>query len=304
MSRISFVDDNMVLAESFITRDYSTLSENIKKDKEKLSEYVERDGRLAGYIVVRNSPLSELFHDQYWVVRFVLADFQTEHVEMQAEMLDVLFQRLNSHIESEHGYYNLRLPSHVVDILKAYNKVFQRGYFCGGTVEEIIYGKEILCDLKEGLSVFWADEDYLNKYRQEMLDMTFKSFDDYHGQYHISPITESGAGKIYENWIRYSLDQRDANIVVADYLGSPVGFITIDEKDHAMEGVLNAVDEQYRNLGIYRAMLAYVVNSAVNKGKSFVISTQMDNFVVQGVWNSMGLKPFYSIYNFHIDQRG
>lgn len=61
------------------------------------------------------------------------------------------------------------------------------------------------------------------------------------------------------------------------------------------------MDAKYRKLGAYRAMISFLVNYAYENNKSFVTSTQFDNYIVQGVWNSIGLKPFYSIYNFHID---
>ena len=93
------------------------------------------------------------------------------------------------------------------------------------------------------------------------------------------------------------------DIVVAEYNQIPIGFVTIAEKESAVEGVLSAVQSEYRQFGAYRAMISFLVNDAFEKEKSFITSTQFDNFIVQGVWNSIGLKPFYSIYNFHIDKR-
>ena len=136
------------------------------------------------------------------------------------------------------------------------------------------------------------------------MEMTLESFKTYQGQYHISPITEKKAGQIYENWIKYSLDHCNGkDIVVAEYNQIPIGFVTIAEKESAVEGVLSAVQSEYRQFGAYRAMISFLVNDAFEKEKSFITSTQFDNFIVQGVWNSIGLKPFYSIYNFHIDKR-
>jgi hypothetical protein len=50
-------------------------------------------------------------------------------------------------------------------------------------------------------------------------------------------------------------------------------------------------------------MISFGVNYATENHKDFVTSTQFDNFIVQGVWASIGLKPFYSIYNVHLDRR-
>lgn len=300
MSVISFVDDNMVLAKSYLRRDYNELAEQIKINKGELTKYIESNGKLAGYTVSKNEPLSQLYNGDFYVVRFSLAYFQTEHVVQQEELLMELMQCLKKYIDEKKGYYNLRMPSHVVDIIRTYNNIFHYGIFCGGTIEEIINGKHVSCDIKENLSIFFADKVYIRQHFKELLNLTFSSFKEYHGQYHISPYTEKLAGKVYENWIYNSLKNNDGNIVIADYLGIPIGFITLIENASAVEGVLNAVDEKYRNLGAYRAMLCYVINEATRKGKSFVISTQLDNFIVQGIWNSVGLRPFYSVYNMHI----
>lgn len=300
MSMISFIDDNMILAKYYLQRDYSKLSRQIKLEKGSLTKYIERQGMLAGYTVSKNEPLSNLYHGNFFVVRFSFADFQTEHMVQQEELLLELMQCLKEYISEKKGYYNLRIPSHVVDIIRTYNNIFKCGLFCGGTVEEIINGKIVSYNIREKLNVFFADEAYIKQHFEELLNLTFNSFKEYHGQYHISPYTEKFAGKIYENWIYNSLKNNQGDIVIADYLGMPIGFITLAEKENAVEGVLNAVDEKYRNIGAYRAMLCYAINEATRRGKSFVISTQLDNFIVQGVWNSVGLRPFYSVYNMHV----
>lgn len=300
MSVISFVDDNMVLAEYYLKRNYTELAKQIIQKKDNLTKYVERYGKLAGFTVSSNEPLSKLYNRDFFVVRFLFANLQTEHEIQQEELLLELLQCLKEYINEKKGYYNLRIPSHVVDIIRTYNSVFNSGLFCGGTIEEIINGKIVTCNTNENMKIFFADKSYIKKHYEVLLDFTYESFKYYHSQYHISPYTEKFAGKVYENWIRNSLKNNDNEIVIADYLGKPIGFITLAEKMNAVEGVLNAVDEKYRNYGAYRAMLCYAINESTKRGKSFVISTQLDNFIVQGVWNSIGLRPFYSIYNMHI----
>ena len=79
--------------------------------------------------------------------------------------------------------------------------------------------------------------------------------------------------------------------------------MTIDEDDFAVEGVLSSVSSEYRQYGAYKAMIAYIINYAYQNKKSFITGTQFDNFIVQGAWNSLGLRPFYSFYNIHFDNR-
>ncbi len=298
---VSFIDDNFTLAEGFLKRDYTEIGNNIRKEKENLTIYEEIDDLLVGCMVTKNIPLSNLYKGEFYVVRFLCANVDTMHNEKQMNCIIELLKKLKERMEKNKGYYNFRIPSHIVDIIKAYNVVFQGGIFCGGTVEEIISGKSVSNQLKDGLKVFFGNSSYIEKHKNTLMDMTYKSFESYQGQYHLSYVTEEKAGKIYENWIESSLNEcNDKNVIIAEYEGSPIGFVTIAEKEHAVEGVLSAVENKHRKLGAYRAMISYIVNYANENGKSFITSTQFDNFIVQGVWNSIGLKPFYSIYNFHI----
>ncbi len=304
MAKVSFIDQGSALSACFIARDYKPLAERIAKEKEKITCYIERDGVIAGYQVASNHPLTELFESPFFAVRFLFAGIDTMHGEEQEKILVELFTSLKEYMDSHKGYYNLRIPSHIVDAIKAYNQVMSGGWFCGGTVEELISGKQVELRMKEGLSVFWADQAYVDRHKDLLLEMTLESFRTYQGQYHISPATQDKAGIIYENWIRQSLDNcREHTVMVAQYEDRPIGFVTVEESETAVDGILSAVDNTYRQYGAYRAMITSIVNYAHEKQKAFITSTQFDNFIVQGVWNSIGLKPYYSIYNFHIDKR-
>lgn len=304
MSKVSFIDQGAVLSACFIARDYAPLADRIVREKEQLTDYREQDGLLAGYQVNTNRPLTELFASPFLVVRFAFSGIDTMHDEAQEKLLIELFDSLKTYMETHRGYYNLRIPSHIVDAIKAYNRVMTGGIFCGGTVEELIAGKQVELRMKEGLSVFWADQEYVNRYKELLLNMTLESFRTYQGQYHISPVTQDKAGIIYENWIRQSLEHcQDHTVIVAQYGDRPIGFVTVEESETAVDGILSAVDDTYRQYGAYRSMITSIVNYAYEKQKAFITSTQFDNFIVQGVWNSIGLKPYYSIYNFHMDKR-
>lgn len=304
MSFISFIDDNFRLADSFLKRNYEELGKEIKQKKQELTICRQQDDLLAGCSITKNIPLTELFGDMFYVVRFSCANVNTLHDPKQLVLFMELFEDLNAIMNEKKGYYNLRVPSHIVDIVKAYNVTISNGMFCGGTVEEVIAGKKADSVLQKGLKIFFGSSDYVERHKKALMDMTYQSFKSYQGQYHISAVTEQKAGQIYESWIENSLDHcNDSNIIMAEYEGVPIGFVTIAEKDGAVEGVLSAVDGRYRQLGAYRSMISYIVNYAYEKEKAFITSTQFDNFIVQGVWNSIGLKPFYSIYNFHVDRR-
>lgn len=207
-------------------------------------------------------------------------------------------------ISRKKGYYNLKLPTNIVDLIRAYNRLNQTFIFCGGTVEQYVYNTKVSDSNKSGLNVFIADRAYVSAHYDELLKMTYRSFESYQGQYHLSYAISDNAGNIYKSWIDGSLlPQSSDKVIVSEYNERPIGFVTIKEDDFAVQGVLAAVLSEYRQYGAYKAMIAYIINYAYENGKSFITGTQFDNFIVQGTWNSLGLKPFYSFYNIHFDNR-
>ncbi len=304
MSITSFIDNNYIYIRNFIKKDYEALAEDIKKEKDELSCYVEKDELLVGYKIVRNNPISELYGFDCYVVRFYFSNVTTLYNKEQRELYEELLKRLKEEMENSAGYYNLRIPTHMVDMIKALNTVLKETIFCGGTVEEFIYNKRVEDNNKNQLDIFEAGQKYIVRNKDILLNMTYDSFASYQGQYHISDVTQYQAGKIYENWIKNSLNGATKDkIIVAEYEEKPIGFVTIDEDDFAVEGILSAVSGEKRRLGAYKAMISYIINYAYSKGKAFITSTQFDNFIVQGTWNSLGLRPFYSVYNVHLDCR-
>lgn len=262
------------------------------------------DGEVFGFHITKNQNVSQIYGMDCYVVRFVFSGISKMHDSRQEQILCQLLSKLKNHIDSCKGYYNLRIPTHIVDLIKAMNVTFMNPIFCGGTVEEMVYGKPVDTCNANNLKIEFADRTYIEEYKTDLLEMTLESFKAYQGQYHISEVTQNKAGLIYENWIRETMEALNSErVVVAKNHEKPVGFVTIKEADNAVEGVLSAVAAKSRELGAYKAMIAYLINYANQKNKSFVTSTQFDNFIVQGVWNSLGLKPFYSIYNIHIDNR-
>jgi len=304
MARISFEDNNDRYIKSFVSRDYTELGKELIDQKQDLTYYIEDTDVLYGYRIAKNYPLTELYNADFYSVRFYFVNIDTLHREEQTDNIVKLLQHLDKKINECKGYYNLRIPTHIVDLIKAYNTVFSDTIFCGGTVEEYINGKEVPDNNKNYLNLFFADEIYINKNKELLLEMTYHSFETYQGQYHISNITDHSAGKIYENWIKNSLDDCSKDlIVVAEHEGTPIGFVTLGVGENSIEGILSAVSQEHRQYGAYKAMIAYSINYAYQQKKSFVTSTQFDNFIVQGAWASLGLKPFYSIYNIHVDRR-
>lgn len=57
---------------------------------------------------------------------------------------------------------------------------------------------------------------------------------------------------------------------MTEYKGKLIGYVTIAEKDNAVEAVLSAVDNDYRKEGSYRSMISHIINYAMDNGKSFI----------------------------------
>lgn len=304
MAKISYIDNDFKYAKAFIKRDYSEIADEIMNNRNDMSYSVEVDGKIYGYNITKNKLLCEVYESDFFVVHFCFLNIDTLHDGEQEKCICELLDHLMEEIHKKKGYYNLKLPTNIVDLIRAYNYLKEPFIFCGGTVEQYIYNTKVPDYNKSGLNVFMADKEYVSLHTEELLDMTYRSFESYQGQYHLSYAISENAGNIYKTWIDGSLlSQSTDKIIVAEYDGIPIGFVTIKEDDFAVQGVLAAVLNEYRQYGAYKAMIAYIINYAHENEKSFITGTQFDNFIVQGTWNSLGLKPFYSFYNIHFDNR-
>lgn len=303
MSISSYVDDNSILGKAFVERDNSNLNDYIINNKNTYEYLDEIDNQIYAFSVSKNESLSEIYSSEFKVVRLVLKDIDTMHNKDQEERFEKLFEYLKKYMDENPAYYNVRIPTHFVDAIKAYNTSIVNSIFCGGTVEWIGYNRNIEIKRKDGIDVFWADKEYIKENKKRLLDIAYTSFEQYQGQYHISYATDEKAGVIYQKWLENSFDNYKGNVLVVTYERKPISFVLYGETEYAVEAVVGAVDNEYRKYGAYRLMISTGVNYATEKNKNFVTSTQFDNYIVQGVWASLGLKPFYSIYNIHCDWR-
>lgn len=304
MAKISYIDDDLKYVKAFIKRDYSEITNDIQNNINCLTFSFESDDKLYGYQITRNLLLSDSYEDDFYVVHFCFLNIETLHDQKQEKCMVRLLDNLINDMNEKKGYYNLKLPTNIVDLIRAYNLLKEPFIFCGGTVEQYIYGKMPLYKKSNDLNLFVADKEYVSQYYDELLTMTYNSFEAYQGQYHLSYAISDKAGDVYRNWIRRSLTPESTDkVIIAEYGDKPIGFVTVKEDNFTVVGVLSAVLEKYRQYGAYKAMIAYIINYAYGAEKCFITGTQFDNFIVQGAWNSLGMKPFYSFYNIHIDKR-
>lgn len=105
----------------------------------------------------------------------------------------------------------------------------------------------------------------------------------------------------YKRWIINSYNGFADRVIVAYNNGMPVGFTTVklptgDSK--IGRGVLSAVDESYRGLGIYTSMIHELVRWLDGKAEEVTVGTQINNYAVQRAWTRLGFKISESKYIF------
>lgn len=304
MSEVAYFDQNTLLAECYQTKSYDFLREKILSEQETYTKTLHMDGEVYGYNITLNQPLTELYGFSCYVVKFVFSRVDTLHTAAQEKTMFELCASLKSEMETVKGYYTMRVPAHIVDLIRAVNHVLSHLIFCGGTVEWTLSGPLILPSPNSEIEILLPDQSFIRENKKYLMSMALESFRRYQSQYHISPVTDKDAGKIYEDWIERALDtSADPAICLARHKGEIVGYCTIGEDDVGVDGVLACVNENKRGLGVYKRVICGIAQYAQSKRKRFVISTQFDNFIVQRAWHSLGCNPYYSIYNIHFDNR-
>lgn len=299
---INFIDDRYEMSKAFINKDSGSILKVVKENINDLTYYITKNEMILGFKISTNSSLSRLYKDNFFVVKFYMINVNALHNEEQYDMFVSLLKKLNAYIRENKGYYNVRIPTHIVDIIKAYNTVFKESYFCGGTVElALCKRKEIQAN--NTINVFFCEKAYIELHKTELMNLAYNSFKEYQGQYHISPITENKAGEIYEKWVENCVEKySNGSIIVAEIDNIPVGFLLLAENQEVVDLELVTVDSKYRGRGVYKSMMSYLMNYVDLSNKRFVSSTQFDNFISQSMWIDCGMKPYYSIYNFHINK--
>lgn len=302
MAEIAYVGDVELLSDAFLKRNYDEIKKRIKTEKGNLSCYIEYDEDIYGYEIRENIPLTNLYGFRVRVVDFVFSKIDNLYNENEGKRLEELFQLLYEQLKKEKAYYTFRIPTQIMGALMNFNAFFKSAFLCGGIVTYMTPKGVGQSNREEKTNICIADDNFIKKYGERLLEISSATFDNYQGQYHISPITSEKAGLIYKDWLKRAFSSTE-KIFVATFGSNPVGFVTARETGTIVEGVLGGVSNEYRDLGAYTNLIRNMVNYANRKKKLFVIGTQFENLIVQGTWSQFGLKPFNSFYNFHLDAR-
>ncbi len=251
MSKISYKFHIKEYAKAHIQRDYRIIKESVLFF-ENPTFFVEENNKKYGYEIKENKALKELYGFPFFIVDFFFSEIDTLSNEEEEKLLSQVLVHLKKHINAHKGYYNIRVPAHITGLIKTYNQQIQKSMMCGGTVSYVWQPSFHTLDCPLESQAFVADDLYKKKHRDSLIAIAKSAFDNYHGQYDISPITCHLAGDIYTQWIEKSfVEEEKISLRVFETEGKPVGFFTVEEEGAFHQIVLSAVSKEVHGQGIY-----------------------------------------------------
>lgn len=115
-----------------------------------------------------------------------------------------------------------------------------------------------------------------------------------HNRFHSDPnLSNDLCDNYYYEWVLNSFGGYSDGVVISMLDNKPVGFITynINKFDASTSTiVLNAIDPEYSNRGIYSNLLLKCTNELLKVSSKIRIGTQVDNLYVQRAWQKIGFK--------------
>jgi len=297
--KTSYIEDKNLIAYCVDKRDYSEITLLIKENK-KSFDYIVEDGEdIFAYKIKKISQLTNIYKKDIFAVNFSFNNIEHEFNEKQVKLMERLVKQLSTTMNNINGYCILKVPSDNLMLIDQLNICLSCNIFAGGTV--CYYTKELRPRKfeEDGLSIRLITKKEKIKFKDQLLTLGRKCFEDYFGQYHISYVTRDKAPLIYENWVEDYILSDSEDILIATYGNDIAGFLTIDNQPHVIEMVLSAVNEKYRGAKVYERMIRAGVELSLNNNKLATLSTQFDNYLVQRAWVNIGFKPYYSFYLMH-----
>lgn len=131
-----------------------------------------------------------------------------------------------------------------------------------------------------------------------------EAFQKYFDHYHADPnLDQAKCDEVYISWAANSCQNQDDDheLLVAVQDGIICAFSVMRTNNSLeTEGVLQGVAHQARRQKIYTDLIIESMNWSRGKQRSqMIISTQINNIVVQNVWVSFGFEFYSAHYTFH-----
>jgi ribosomal protein S18 acetylase RimI-like enzyme len=297
--KTSYIEDKNLLAYCVDRRDYSEITLLIKENKSNFDYIVEDGEDIFAYKIKKIPQLTNIYNYDVFAINFSFNNIEHEFNDKQNKLMESLVKHLSNSMKNVKGYFIIKVPSDNLMLIDQLNIHTMCNIFAGGTV--CYYTKELRPKKfqDDDLNIRQITMEEKVEFKDQLLALGRKSFENYFGQYHISYITRDKAPIIYENWVEGYINTDSEDILIATYGKDIAGFLTIDNQPHAIEMVLSAVNEKYRGAKVYERMIRAGVELSLNKNKLATLSTQFDNYLVQRAWVNIGFKPYYSFYLKH-----
>ena len=172
--------------------------------------------------------------------------------------------------------------------------------------DNLVYYQTLFSDdyktLRNEIKLVEVDNHNLEELKQ-LIPAIFK---DYQNHYYSNPflakerITEGYAewGQSYINTVA----GRESWIVYEDQTAVAYGSCAYDDDQKTCEGILIGVHPDYQGRSIYKDFFRSIYNHYKSKGfKKMMISTQIQNYVVQNIWIKEGLTISHAFDTYHIN---
>ncbi|KKK53001.1 hypothetical protein LCGC14_3099150, partial [marine sediment metagenome] len=135
---------------------------------------------------------------------------------------------------------------------------------------------------------------------EDLVNVAKSSFPCYSGHFDNDPkIDKDKAIGVYEEWVRNACSGKIADDVFVN--DTKAGFIIVKQLDDTTgEGVLAGVMPHERYQGIYKNLILTAMQWCKDRGlKNIVMTTRVNNYAVQKVWQRIGYEIYGSTHTFH-----
>ena len=103
MQKSVFVDDNIMLGECYVKREYGNLKEKIIGGGYHATDALIDEGELFGFHITKNHNVSQIYGMDCYVVRFIFSGVSQIHDNRQERILCELLNKLKNYIDSHKG---------------------------------------------------------------------------------------------------------------------------------------------------------------------------------------------------------
>ncbi|MEG0764328.1 MAG: hypothetical protein RR424_10950, partial [Oscillospiraceae bacterium] len=166
MANLAYIDDNKVLCNCFLLRDYSELKNDIFDGKYFCTEAINKNNDIYGFNITDNASLTKIYGYKVKVVKFCFSSVATLHNDEQLETMIQLCLKLKEKMCDIPAYYDVRIPTHIIDLVKAFNLICNNAVFCGCTIEEVFCGKSANPPENKGLNLYFSSEKQAKEHKE------------------------------------------------------------------------------------------------------------------------------------------